>query len=298
MANSLIASVGADVPVELLAATGRYAGPLGWNIDRDFPRASQWLESKYAPWAFSILEDWAAGAFDHLDAVVFSRADDNAQRLYYYLCELRRRGLVAGPEPLILDIARIARSSSEERCIAALLALAKRLGVDDAALEQAIVAANVRRRSAAVPPPSSAPTCLLAGSAPPDRRVHAMIEAAGWQPAGEVLGEIWARLGDAVDEATGDPFAALGRRLHGERFGSRGFYDRNEALLAQVRDCGAGAVVLWYIEEDEAEVWHLPTRRRALEAAGIPALVLTRADWRARDGIDARIATFLNGVAA
>jgi hypothetical protein len=52
-------------------------------------------------------------------------------------------------------------------------------------------------------------------------------------------------------------------------------------------------VVLWYAEEDEAEVWHLPAQKRALAEAGIPALVLTRRSWRGDDGVDADIAAFL-----
>jgi hypothetical protein len=135
---TMIACLGPDIPMELLTGTGRYAGPLGWNIDRDFPLASQWLESKFPRWAFSVVEDWAAGALDHLDTVVFSRGDDSAQRLYYYICELRSRGLLAGPEPVIFDVARIARASSEARCVESVRKLALRLKVDNAALEAAI----------------------------------------------------------------------------------------------------------------------------------------------------------------
>ena len=40
----------------------------------------------------SIAEQWLTGELDFLDAVVFPRSDDSAQRLYYYLCELQRRG--------------------------------------------------------------------------------------------------------------------------------------------------------------------------------------------------------------
>ena len=35
----------------------------------------------------------------------------------------------------------------------------------------------------------------------------------------------------------------------------------------------------------------------ALEQAGIPVLVLTRCNWRANDGVDAKIAAFLKGAA-
>jgi hypothetical protein len=287
----MISTVGPDIPQDLLVATGRYAGPLGWDIDRDFPRAELWMESKFPLWAKSILEDWAASRFDHLETVIFSRSDDSAQRLYYYLCELQRRGLVRGPAAVLFDVARIARSTSGAKTVASVRELAERLELDDSALEHGLYTCNQSRNRAAKA--LEGRTCLLAGTAPPDRRVHAMIEAAGWRAAGDTLGEVWRRLGPPVEEGTKDPAAAIGIQLHEDHTGPRGFFDRGAALLDEVRASGATRVVLWYAEEDEAEVWHLPERRKALETAGIPALVLTRCDWRAKDGVAARIAEFL-----
>jgi len=293
----MIASIGTEIPQDLLAATGRYAGPLGWNIDREFPRAQQWLESKFARWTFSILEDWAAGAFDDLAAVVFSRGDDSAQRLYYYVCELRRRGAIGGPEPLIFDVAAIARPSSQDHCITAVRKLAKRLDVSDEALEIAIAATNLRRRERAAPTPGSR-ICLLAGTPAPDRRLHDMVERAGWTAAGTTLRDDWARLGKPVDEASGDAVAALGRQVHAGIVGPRGFFDRGAALAREARAMNAEAVVLWCAEEDEAQVWHVPSQRHALAETNMPTLLLTRRDWTARDGAEAEIAAFLSGVCA
>ena len=59
---------------------------------------------------------------------------------------------------------------------------------------------------------------------------------------------------------------------------------------------GAEAVVLWQIEEDEAQAWHLPSQRAALAREGLPALVMTRRDWLARDGAADEIAGFLQGI--
>jgi len=78
-----IAHVGPNLPQDLLRATGRHAGPLGFDPDRSTPVADRWMESKFAPWARAILEGWAAGDYDGLGQVLFSRADDSAQRLYY-----------------------------------------------------------------------------------------------------------------------------------------------------------------------------------------------------------------------
>lgn len=287
----MIASVGPDIPQDLLEASGRYAGPLGWNVDREFPRAEAWMESKFPLWAKSILEDWAEGKFDHLEAVVFSRADDSAQRLYYYVCELQRRGLAKGPEAILFDVARIARATSAAKTVASVRALAERLGVEDAALERAIYACN-RARVPAVTE-TGGKVCLLAGTAPLDDRLHSMIEASGWRAAGDTLPAVWRRLGPRIAEATGDAAAAIGAQLHEDRVGPRGWFDRGAALLDEVRAANAERVVLWYAEEDEAEVWHLPERRRTLAQAGIRALVLTRRSWRADDGVAAEITEFL-----
>ena len=289
----MIASLGPDIPLELLQATKRLAGPLGWNIDRDFPQAGQWLESKFPRWAFSIVEDWAAGAFDQLETVVFSRGDDSAQRLYYYVCELRARGLLAGPEPVIFDVARIGRALSEARCIASVRQLAERLDVSDAALEAAIAATTPGATAA-----NEGRICLLGGTPPPDERLHRAIAAAGWQARGKTLAESWLGDGLAAQAGTGDPCAALGKRLHASRGGVRSFADRGAVLVAQLRECGGHAAVLWFAEEDEAEVWNLPAQRRALEAEGVPVLVLTRRDWRANDGAPEEIAAFLAGEGA
>jgi hypothetical protein len=291
---TMIAYVGPDLPHDVLAATGRCSGPLGWNVDRAMPAADRWLESKFPLWARSILQDWADGALDGVEAVVFSRGDDAAQRLYYYVCELQRQGAIAGPEPLIFDASTIARASSGRHVEAATRSLAQRLGVDAPALVQAIARTNARRRDAA-PAPGEGPLCLIAGTPPPDQRLHDAVAAAGWCAAGPTLTQTWTALGPPVEEG-GDPFAAVAAQLHGHAQGGRGFYDRAAALTDAVAQTGAAAVVLWFAEEDEARIWHLPAQRKALEAADIPALVLTRRDWRATGGEAAEIDAFLKGI--
>ena len=173
-----IASVGPDIPQELLTATGRFAGPLGWNINRAFQQAAQWLESKFPLWAFSIVEDWAAGRFDQIETVVFSRSDDSAQRLYYYICELKARGLIAGPQAILFDVARVGRASSEARCLASVRKLAEQLGVGDQAIE-----AEIALRQTMQPPPQDTAQplsiCLLAGTPPPLPRARAGSMIAG-----------------------------------------------------------------------------------------------------------------------
>ena len=291
MPPAMIASLGPDVPHALLSATGRYAGLLPWDIDRPFPHAAQWLESKFPLWAFSVVEDWASGAFDHLETVVFSRGDDAAQRLYYYLCELQRRGLVGGPEPVILDVARIPRPGGEQRCTDAVTELAARLAVEPEAVARAIEQANAALPAA--PSCAGKRACLLAGTLPPDNRLHHMIEHAGWHPVGQTMGDAWGCQQSAVERHSDGPFAALGRQIHQSRTGARSFHDRRAALTQRVADTAAKAAILWYAEEDEAEVWNLPAQRDALAQAGVPTLILTRRSWRADDGVAGEIAQFL-----
>lgn len=287
---SSFASVGFDLPFALLKASERYAGPLSWNVDRPFPRASQWLESKFPQWAFSLIEDWADGEFDHLGAVIFSRGDDSAQRLYYYVCELRERGILGGPEPLIFDVALIARRSSEARTIEAVRRLAEVLGVSENAAEAAIAS----QTTSAAPRQGGGRSCLLAGTPPPDRRLHAAVEACGWTAYGSTLADFWSgALAQSPMAGTGDPFAAIGRAVHGASVGPRAFVDRRAALATAVQAAKAERVVLWYAEEDEAEVWNLPAQRALLAQLGVPVLAITRASWRLDDGAAERIAAFL-----
>jgi hypothetical protein len=293
---SMISTVGASIPMDVLAATSRYAGPLGWDLQKATPRADGWLESKFAPWTRSILEDWAGGAFDQLDCVVFSRAEDNAHRLYYYICELRSRGLIAGPEPLIFDVAFLNRGSSLTHTIEAVRRLAARFGLDEGALERGIAAMNQGRKARDDEGPSQ--VCILAGAAPPDRRLHDAIRAQGWSPSGETLREQWQRLGALVEQASGDAAAAIGRQVHAEQSGPRGQRDPTSELLARTRRTGAKAAVLWFTEEEEALVWRVPAMRRALDSEGIPVLTLVRRSWRLDDGAEAEIADFLGKLAA
>jgi hypothetical protein len=253
------------------------------------------MESKFAPWARALLEGWAAGDYDGLGQVVFSRADDSAQRLYYYLCELQRRGLVAGPEALILDIAKVPRGSSVKRTADSLRRLAARLGVDAAGLAQAIDACNAER-SRPAEPGGPGPSCLLAGTPPPDDRLHEVARRSGFTAVGPTLVETWTQLGAIVELADGDAMAALARQVHADPTGPRSFADAGATLLGAIAESGAEAVVLWQIEEDEAQAWHLPSQRAALAREGLPALVMTRRDWLARDGAADEIAAFLQGI--
>ncbi len=144
-ADGGIGFVGLDFPQDVTFALPMPCLHLPWRAGHATPFADQWLESSFPGWARSIVESWSSGAFDVLAAVVFSRGDDASQRLYYYVRELQRRGRLSGPEPLILDVARIPRETSRRHTRAALATVTRALGLDDDALRRGIARANALR---------------------------------------------------------------------------------------------------------------------------------------------------------
>jgi hypothetical protein len=325
-ASQPIGFVGTDMPPELALASGRIFCHLPWQVGRATPRADQWLESSFPGWARSILEDWVAGRFDLFEAVVFTRGDDAAQRLYYYICELQRLGRLQGPRALMLDAAMIPRDSSVQHCRRALQQLMDELGFGSTDIAQGILAANLRRcwyqelaavpalcgllreqlgraslfqdiyvAGAALPLPAavSGRSLLLAGSAPPDDRLHAAAATAGWNVCSELHARSLQRFGAPIDLAQDDPLLALARRLNAQPWGPRSFVNR-EALLQQELDTAKpAAAVLWLTEEDESIAWDLARLRSVLAARNIPTLVLTRRRWALDDGATDSIRTFL-----
>lgn len=320
-----IGFVGADIPVELLLATGRPFGHLPWS-DAATPRADRWLEPAFPFWTRAILEDWHAGRYDALSQVVFSRTDDASQRLYYYVRELRRRGMLRGPEPLVFDGALIPRESSLAHTAAAVRELASALGVNANALVEGVRRANrlraklasleVARRNAgpfherlaravlfsdasrwidgvALPSGPDRPRVMLAGSVPPDDRLHQAVEDAGASIVVELHAHALPRVAEALDPAGADVALALARRISASSLSPRSFTDRAAALITAASTAGVQAVILWLTREDEGLAWHVPAQRRALAAAGLPSLVLANRDWRVADGAPAEISRFI-----
>ncbi len=329
-AGGALGYVGLDIPPDLLFAAGRFACHLPWDADAATPTASEWLESSFPGSARSILEGWAGGRFDCFDQVVFSRGTDGTQRLYYYICELQRRGRIRGPRPLIFDIARIPRESSRRHTVTALRHLSQQLGIDATAFVAGIRRTNQQRRlfarveaqrrgrgsvyeklaraslfadlspmlesCSAGDAAAAAGSVLLAGSAPPDDRLHRAVERAGWRVSGEMHERTLARLGPEVDPQADDPVAAVARQWLQQCCGVRDFADPGQRLLSEARRARVDAVVLWLTREDGARAWHVPAQRRALAAAKLPALVLTARRWDAGDGAADEIERFLRAL--
>lgn len=323
--------VGPDVPIEVLMASGRPFGHLPWRVTGATPWADRWLESSFPFWARSILEQWHDGDFDSLETVVFSRADDASQRLYYYVAELQRRGKLGGPAARILDVALIPRESSLAHTEAALLELMQGLEVTVDALPAAADRANrLRRRLGELEAsrladgpqferlaravlwtdpdtwihdlslPAAAPAAarlLLAGSTPPDERLHAAVEAAGASIVAETHALAPGRLGPPIDLEADRPLRVLARHVAAASVAPRAFFDRPRRVAEIARAARADGIVVWLTREDEALAWVAPALEQSLEAAGLPVLMLAARRWQADDDTPTRIADFARRLA-
>jgi benzoyl-CoA reductase/2-hydroxyglutaryl-CoA dehydratase subunit BcrC/BadD/HgdB len=143
--RNVIGFVGAEIPVELIIASGAYPVRLASTADARTDAADRYLESTFMPDVRSIAEQYLQGALNFLHSIILPRSNDSAQRLYYYLSELRTRQFQAGPEPLIFDLAKIPREASRQHSRLATQRLAAEIGVVSSALPGAIRQRNRRR---------------------------------------------------------------------------------------------------------------------------------------------------------
>ncbi|WP_417318700.1 2-hydroxyacyl-CoA dehydratase [Emcibacter sp.] len=324
-----IGYLGLDIPLDILLAYQGGVVHLPWTPDMVTPFADNWLESGFAPWTRSILEAWHRGEFDFLERVIFSRGSDNIQRLYYYICELQSRGVLAGPTAEIFDVAKIQRPTSLARNAEAVEKLCAVLKIDREALAGGIKKANVIRRKLAdklehrsgagasweqlsrallfadpqdvlehfeVDEKIGGRRLILAGSVPPDDRIHQIIDRSGWTVIDEFHDGSLHHYGPAVTVAEEGEITALAKHIHQSSHGPRSFSNLSDRLLRRVDEQKPEAVILWMIEEDETLVWELPKQVAALEKAGIPYLALTRRNWLFNDSAGDEIRRFLEGV--
>jgi len=316
--------VGLDIPADLLAVPGRVSCHLPWRKHVSTPVAGRWLETSFPGWAFSIVEDWAEGRFNCFEQVVFTRGEDAAHRLYYYICELQRSGRVGGPRPLVFDIARIPRESSRRHTVGALRKLMQDLDIRQDQLVSGIQRTNRLREAlfelqrkrtgpgrlyeklirtslfddvgslvadwpsgGAVDPLDEAKgTVVLVGSAPPDDGLHTAVESAGWTVIDELYDRSMYRLRAAVDAASADPVSST----------ALAWLNPTPSIAERLRDQKVDAAVLWSTREDESLAWRVPAQRAALTAAGIPTLLLTARSWNVDDGAVEEIQSFLRGL--
>jgi len=144
--GTVIGYVGSEIPVELIIAAGAMPIQLSGLMPTNSKLADEYLEDSFAPMVRVITNHYLQGNLDFLRYIILPRSNDSAQRLYYYLCELRRSKRTSGPEPLIYDLAKIPRDISRSYSDWATSKLASELETNEADLPYAISLRNRRRR--------------------------------------------------------------------------------------------------------------------------------------------------------
>jgi benzoyl-CoA reductase/2-hydroxyglutaryl-CoA dehydratase subunit BcrC/BadD/HgdB len=140
----------ATVPIELVRAAGFFPLLLSGRPGEPTPLADRYMEDLFDPVVRSVFEDLLAGRYDFLDVVLLPRTSDSIQRLYYYLCELKRVGAFSLPEIVLVDLLHTPWYSSAEYNFARFQDLRETLGrlggvvVDDQRLAEQIVGSNRR----------------------------------------------------------------------------------------------------------------------------------------------------------
>lgn len=325
-----IGYVGYDNPIELILAAG--AIPIGIHgaPDRETPRADRYVESTFSPESRTIAEQWLSGELDALEAVIFSRSDDSAQRLYYYFCELQRRGLCGGPKPLLYDIANWDRDSSLAHTIASTRHLARELGTSIEALPQAIERVRERSELLAAAAESTLATQPARGSftqrlvrladrdwsqsfdatlrtirdpAPASSEATRLL-LIGSTPGDERLHEaaesaganIVATLNASTPHrvegctTTSDPFEQIARRCRAHSWRQK--LQAPEDYCDRAIELRVAGVILWTVTEDASLAWAAPRIERALRARGIAVLPLAMQPWNVSAGALDAIAAF------
>jgi len=326
----VIGYVGNDVPIALVLAANALPVRLRATADTAPAGADRFVESSFAQPLRSIADQWLEGSLDHLNAVIFARGDDSGQRLYYYLCELQRRGLCDGPRPLLYDSASLARPSSFEHTLESTRLLAAQLGSAAHRLEAALT--RVRRREQlahAVRAHRLLPAPLRGSAAwafefaahgdwresfdeaarswldqasllPMPRRVL----LAGDPPPDDQLHLAIEACGASVvleltesrgaDQRTHrDPFAAIADEFHRRESPALAMRRSARWLVDHAREQRVDAVLVWLSEQDEALPWEIARQMRHLRDADIPSLLLARQPAQVSANILAQVMHFL-----
>jgi len=293
--------LGPAVPVELLTAAGLASVHL-MGKPGPTPLADKWMEPCFDPIVRSVLDQVLAGDLAFLDAIVLPRTNDSQQRLYYYLCELRRIG-AAVPEPILVDIQLTGSPPAQAYNRARMGELAETFARIGGPLELtgAIRLHNARRArlsalrnkglsgadglvtliasrlmsgaafdaalDALAPAPAVGRRVLVTGNAVDRPAIHAAVAARGGVVVADEHGLGDHLIGARVAE-TGDPLTALAAAAAQTPAARSMPYDPGR-LVACAKVARAEVVLFHFIKEEEAMTWDYPSDRAALERAGI-----------------------------
>jgi benzoyl-CoA reductase/2-hydroxyglutaryl-CoA dehydratase subunit BcrC/BadD/HgdB len=310
-----IGYLGWNVPVELILAAGAIPVQLSAPPDSiDTALADRFLENSFSAQSRVVAQRWLAGDLDCLEAVIFSRSDDNAQRLYYYLCELQRMGECKGPRPLLYDLARIQRGTSVAHTIESTRALAAAIGADESRLSAAIQRVSNRERliaelatlrMAAEPPLGSVAYRIVRGArtewsdefdrslrewlsnratVTPRRRVLLVgsvpsddrVHSAIEVDGAVVVGEINEASTVAHQATLADSAVEIiARRYYDQTNAASTLLQSPANIIEAARTLRADGVIVWMVATDTGLAWQAPRIERALQEAGLPTLMLT-----------------------
>jgi hypothetical protein len=329
-----IGYVGHDIPVELILAANALPAAIQARVGESTPTADRYLEPTFLPASRSIAEQWLKGDLDEFDAVIFSRSDDSAQRLYYYLCELQRRDLCGGPRPLMYDLASVDRASSFSHTLASTRQLALQLGTSEQSLPSAIQRVTertdlliealqstqswrpargsfIQRRLQAAYgdwSPGFDQTLEDSQDPLPARTDATPLMLIGSAPGDERLHEAAERAGaniiatlnastpyrTSAAESNNDAFQQIAHRCRAHPW--RSMLQSPETFCARATDLQVAGVILWILAEDTGLSWVNPRLERALREHGIPVLSLTMQQWNVPATTLEAIVEFANSV--
>jgi len=328
----VIGYVGNDVPVELILAANATPLRVRGAAHEDTPHADLYLEAAFMPELRAVAEQWLRGSLDTLEAIVLSRADDSAQRLYYYMCELQHRGICRGPQPLLYDVAMLSRQTSRAHTLESTRRLAAELGSKgdlDRAMKRVVRREDLlsrisTRRTDTTPLTGSAAWCVEHASgydwresfddaaeawlndAPALHNPRRILLAGNSPPdlrlhlaieasGGSIVSELVESFGP-VRSAHADALTGIADRYQQRSNVAVSMRANARWLVECARAARADAVVMWLIEEDESLPWEISRQVQSLRAESVPSLLLSRQQWRATDETLSQLRTFVSGL--
>jgi benzoyl-CoA reductase/2-hydroxyglutaryl-CoA dehydratase subunit BcrC/BadD/HgdB len=148
--------------------------------------------------------------------------------------------------------------------------------------------------------PLSGVRLFVTGSAQDHPHFYELVESCGAVIVGEDHDWGNRHFSGEVDTAA-DPVEAIVDRYHlREPSTSRASVSaRVTALVKQVRTASAQGVIFYILEKDDAPSWDFPEQRKALEALGVPVLLLDHQPYQLADadGLERQLGAFVGSIA-
>ncbi len=142
-----------NIPLEIFHAADIYPVHLKGNPAMEPSTGRQFMEPAFDPITLSVFDSLLTGHFDFLDIIALPRSNDAQQRLYYYLCELKRKyPEYKLPQVKLIDILHTLRPSTDLHNVRILNGLIKYLEtktkktITEERLQQAVSEYNLSRK--------------------------------------------------------------------------------------------------------------------------------------------------------